>query len=33
MNITAKLNLSFNADSQKLTILINLKITDLRPIV
>ena len=33
MNITANHNLSFNADSKKLSILINLKIADLRPIV
>ena len=33
MNITAKRDLTFNADLQKLTILINLKNTDLSTIV
>ena len=33
MNITAKHNMPFNADSQKLSILINLEIADSRPIV
>ena len=32
MNITAKHNLSFNADFNKMSILINLKIADLRAI-
>ena len=31
LNITTKHNLSFNADSQTLSILLNLKIADLRP--